>query len=181
MPDQRERLTFTDERVGPRDYMPQWGDLGERLEKVHTNFDVYMLGKLLWCMVTGRLKLPREYHSRPAYDVKVLFPNDPNMQAVSAIIEQCVVEEPDQCLASATQLLVLVDEQLAVVERGGQVMKDGAPTHCRVCGIGRYHKVQLDPNVAGPSMVNLTMAGKPMLFSFFQCDQCNNAQFFRAL
>jgi hypothetical protein len=45
--------------------MPQWGDLGERLEHVQPNFDVYMLGKLLWCMVSGRLKLPREYHKKP--------------------------------------------------------------------------------------------------------------------
>ena len=59
VPGQPDRLTVTDERVGPRDYMPQWADLGQRLENVHTNFDVYMLGKLLWCMVTGRLKLPR--------------------------------------------------------------------------------------------------------------------------
>ena len=35
-----ERVTVTDERVGPRDYMPPWADLGERLERVHPNFDV---------------------------------------------------------------------------------------------------------------------------------------------
>ncbi len=90
---QGERLTLTNERVGPRDYMPQWADLGERLEKVHTNFDVYMLGKLLWCMVSGRLKLPREYHSRPPYDIKLMFPKDPHMVAVDTIIKKCVVEE----------------------------------------------------------------------------------------
>lgn len=38
---------MTDERVGARDYMPQRGDLGGRLEDVHPNFDVYMLGELL--------------------------------------------------------------------------------------------------------------------------------------
>jgi serine/threonine protein kinase len=59
--DLSERLTVTEERAGPRDYMPQWSDLGGRLESVHKNFDVYMLSKLLWCMVAGRLKLPREY------------------------------------------------------------------------------------------------------------------------
>jgi serine/threonine protein kinase len=52
LPDLPERLTTTTEKVGPRDYMPQWGDLGERLENVQPNFDVYMLGKLLWCMVS---------------------------------------------------------------------------------------------------------------------------------
>ncbi len=31
-------------------YMPPWADIGGRLEKIDSNFDVYMLGKLLWCM-----------------------------------------------------------------------------------------------------------------------------------
>ena len=42
--------------------MPQWGDTGDGLDDVKPCFDIYMLGKLLWCMVFGRLRLPREYH-----------------------------------------------------------------------------------------------------------------------
>jgi len=38
LPNRAERMTMTNERVGPRDYMPQWGDLGERLENVQSNF-----------------------------------------------------------------------------------------------------------------------------------------------
>lgn len=179
IPDQGERLTVTEERVGPRDYMPQWGDLGERLEKVHTNFDVYMLGKLLWCMVTGHLKLPREYHQRPAYDVKVLFSNDPDIYAVDTIIQACVVEEPDECLVSAVELLATVDEQLAVLERGGQVLTDGVPRPCRICGKGLYRKILLPANVAGKPVVNLSLAGKPIEVSVFACDVCHHVQLFR--
>jgi len=47
VPGETERVTLTNERVGPRDYMPPWGDLGERMKDVHPCFDVYMLGKLL--------------------------------------------------------------------------------------------------------------------------------------
>ena len=83
LPDHAERVTVTDEKVGPRDYMPQWGDLGARLEDVHTNFHVYMLGKLLWCMVAGRLKLPREYHKRRGFNLAEMFPNDPAMKIIS--------------------------------------------------------------------------------------------------
>ncbi|SRR6266404_8071549 len=180
IPDQRERMTLTKERVGPRDYMPQWGDLGERLKSVHTNFDVYMLGKLLWCMVTGRLKLPREYHDRPAYDIKVLFPNDPDMRVVDTIIQKCVVEEPDQCLNSAGELLAVVDEQLTMLERGGQLLTNDVPRPCRVCGKGQYHRVDLDKNVAGNPVVNLSMAGMPIEVSVFTCDVCRHVQFFRA-
>jgi serine/threonine protein kinase len=179
VPDQGERLTLTQERVGPRDYMPQWGDLGERLEKVHTNFDVYMLGKLLWCMAAGRLKLPREYHQRPAYDLKVMFPADPSMYAVDAIIQKCVVEEPDHCLTSAVELLAAVDEQIAMLARGGQVLTGGVPRPCHVCGKGQYRKMVLEANVAGKPVVNLQMAGKPVEVSVFTCDVCQNVQFFR--
>jgi serine/threonine protein kinase len=176
--DQGERLTLTQERVGPRDYIPQWADLGERLERVHTNFDVYMLGKLLWCMVTGRLKLPREYHTRPAYDVKIQFPGNPDMYAVDAIVQKCVVEEPDQCLPSAVELLAAVDEQLAVLERGGQVLAEGVPRPCHVCGKGQYQKAVLDANIAGKPVVNLSLAGKPIVVSLFTCNVCHNVQFF---
>jgi serine/threonine protein kinase len=142
LPDQPERPTVTDERVGPRDYMPQWADLGDRLENVQPNFDVYMLGKLLWCMVSGRLKLPREYHRRPAYDVTALFPNDPNMRAVNEILDKCVVEEPEHCLKSAGELLLLVDDSLALIERGMPMLDSKAKLvmPCRVCGRGFYHE-----------------------------------------
>ena len=69
LPNRPHRLTTKNESVGPYDYMPQWAALGERLETVEPNFDVYMLGKVLWCMVSGRLRLPREYHHRPEFDL----------------------------------------------------------------------------------------------------------------
>jgi len=178
VPEQGERLTVTNERVGPRDYMPQWGDLGERLESVHTNFDVYMLGKLLWCMVSGRLKLPREYHQLPDFDVKALFPNDPAMHALDAIIQKCVVEKPDQCLASAVELLAIVDEQLLVLERGGQLLTDGVPRPCHICGKGLYRKVLLDAGVVGRPVVNLPLAGMPMEATIFICNVCHHLQLF---
>jgi hypothetical protein len=45
------------------------GCLGERLEHVNPNFDVYMLGKVLWCMVAGWPVLKREYFDRHNNDV----------------------------------------------------------------------------------------------------------------
>jgi hypothetical protein len=42
--DQMPRVTLTEERVGPWDYMPQWADIGERLENVEPNFDVTVTG-----------------------------------------------------------------------------------------------------------------------------------------
>ena len=64
VPDQPVRLTRTNESVGPHEYMPPWAETGGRLNKVESNFNVYMLGKLLWCIVTGRLVLRREWFRR---------------------------------------------------------------------------------------------------------------------
>ena len=179
LPDERERLTVTDEKVGPRDYMPQWGDLGKRLENVHTNFDVYMLGKLLWCMTAGRLKLPREYFKRDPFNLTVMFPDNPDMYAINRVLDKCVVEEPDQCLNSAVELLDLVDESLGMIERGGQLLTDDVPRPCRVCGRGHYRKLGLDAGVVGEAVLRMDMAGKPLAVSMFVCDICSHADFFR--
>jgi len=61
---ERQRLTFEGETVGARDFIPLWGEEDSRLVDVKPDFDVYMLGKVLWCMVAGRSVLRRE-----------LFPN----------------------------------------------------------------------------------------------------------
>ncbi len=180
IPDQAERPTQTNERVGPRDYMPQWGDLGERLEKVHTNFDVYMLGKLLWCMVTGRLKLPREYHRRPAYDVCALFPNDPNMSVINEILERCVVEEPEDCLASAKELLQLVDEHLTSIERGlPRLDKNGKLTMpCRMCGRGFYEEHYPEGHYELRAFDARHVATNPAFLRIFVCNVCTHYELF---
>jgi serine/threonine protein kinase len=78
VPDAQDKVTQTGERVGPRDYMAPWTNLGTRHEKVHPRDDVYMLGKLLWSMISGHAVLPREYHKHPEYefDLTRTFPND---------------------------------------------------------------------------------------------------------
>ncbi len=172
LPDQQERLTVTQERVGPRDFMPQWGDLGGRVEDVHTNFDVYMLGKLLWCMLAGRLKLPREYFQRPAFDL-IKICTDPRMKAINAILEKCLVEDPKDCLPSAQQLLPLVDEALASLERPMPMFDERGEVQlpCRICGRGFYQArdEQLD--------IGNSLAGRTLL-RMFVCNVCTHFEFF---
>ncbi|MGH9342819.1 MAG: protein kinase domain-containing protein [Terriglobia bacterium] len=179
VPTMTERVTQTGERVGLRDFMPSWGDLGERLERVHANFDVYMLGKLLWCMIAGRLKLPREYHKRTGFDLAELFPSSPEMHIINSILDRCVVEDPNRCLESAQQLLLIVDESLAILGRGGQLLSDGVSRHCRVCGKGRYKVQSRSRGVVGDPKVTLNMAGMPIPVSIYICDSCGHVQLFR--
>ena len=137
------RVTSTDERVGPRDYMPQWGHMGDRLENVQPNFDVYMLGKLLWCIVAGRLILPREYHRWPEFDLAKMFPAQKlEMNFINGILDKCLVERPESCLRSATELLPLVEAALSAIERRQPMLgKGGDPIlPCPMCKKGVYQR-----------------------------------------
>lgn len=190
LPD-RDHVTLTNERVGPRDYMPPWGDLGERLQNVRPNFDVYMLGKLLWCMVAGRLKLPREYHNRPEpefekFNLTKIFPKNPDMYIVNSILDQCVVEDPSKCLESAQQLLPILEEKLAIIERGGQMLSDGVPRPCHVCGKGFYRPEGAGTSRPAPEIglamqINRSDFVGVLEVQPFACDVCGHVQLFRKL
>ncbi|MBZ5699133.1 MAG: protein kinase family protein [Acidobacteriia bacterium] len=180
LPGQPERVTRTNERVGPYDYMPLWADLGERLEKVEPNFDVYMLGKLLWCMVAGKLKLPREYHREPEFDLTKVFPDDPHMHIINRILDKCVVEKTKDCLPSAMDLLWAVNAYLRLIDRDGQLLDEKIPRPCRVCGMGHYHLKVLAQNSPEVGM-RLWFGGSDnttVPVRVFVCDNCKHIEFF---
>jgi serine/threonine protein kinase len=185
VPEAPHRLTLSGERVGPRDYMPPWANLGARLEQVKPNFDVYMLGKVLWSMIDGHPVLPREYHKDPEYefDLTKTFPNDPHMHIINAILDKCVVERADQCLPRARDLLSVTEKALGIIERGGQLMREGVPRPCHICGKGFYQPVKLreDPQnsglalrfwVVGTSDIGIVPA-RP-----HACDYCGHLELF---
>lgn len=171
------RVTTTTERVGPRDYMPPWADMGVRLETVEPNFDVYMLGKLLWCMVSGKLKLPREYHRRPEFDLEKMFPQIESMRLINSIIEQCVVAEPHDCLPSAIELLRVVDESIANLGRESMVDEQGKFRRpCRICGRGHY-RVHIESMLI-PKFAGSTGQDHPIHLRVFICNVCAHYEFF---
>jgi serine/threonine protein kinase len=180
LPDQPNRLTLTNESVGPHDYMPPWTEAGGRLAEVETNFDIYMLGKLLWCMISGRLRLQREWIKDPQYDVTMQFKDDPQMFAINTILEKCVVERSHECQISVSELGLIVSTFIKVFENGGQLLKEGVPRPCRVCGNGHYtsgakpHKgLGLRFWETGSNEVSL-MPVQP-----FACDYCGHIEFFK--
>jgi hypothetical protein len=152
VPNAADRVTQTGERVGPRDYMPPWANLGVRHEKVEPCFDVYMLGKLLWSMIDGRAVLPREYYKNPELDLTKKFPNNPDSYLINQILDNCVVEQSSQCLSSAQDMLLVVDTLLRSIDSGGQLLKDGVPRPCHVCGNGYYEPEVLRQNTPVASM-----------------------------
>jgi len=180
LPDQPARLTRTNESVGPHDYMPPWTDVGGRLEKVHPNFDVYMLGKLLWCMVSGRLLLRREWFKNQDNDISLMFGHDPHAYMINVILEKCVVERPQDCI-SIRELRAMVLAFVGVIEQGGQLLQNGIPRPCHVCGGGRYQPESLPQDkpvgdiriwTGGSDTVRLTI-------QTFTCSNCGHVEFFK--
>jgi serine/threonine protein kinase len=180
LPEARERLTCTGERVGSRTYMPPWGDMGERLDEVGPDFDVYMLGKLLWCMISGRLKLPFWYHKRPEFNPASMFPSDLKMNAVNSILDRCIVEERAHCLPSAQKLLEVVDEAVGIIESGAPLLdQEGKLSRpCRACGKGFYRS----ESASGTAhLTKIDAKGRtlnPTLLRVFVCNVCTHYEFF---
>ena len=180
LPDQPARLTRTNETVGPHDYMPPWTDVGGRLEKVHTNFDVYMLGKLLWCMVSGRLSLQREWFKNQDNDISLMFRHDPHAYMLNVILEKCVVEHPQNCM-SIRDLRAMVIAFVGVIEQGGQLLEDDVPRPCHVCGHGRYQPERLQENNS-VGMIRIWTGGSDtvrLTIQTFTCSNCGHVEFFK--
>ena len=185
LPDQPARLTRTNETVGPWDYMPPWAEVG-RLGSVTPQVDVYMLGKLLWCMVSGRLRLQREWFDRPEYDLTKMFPDCPAVHMVKVILERCLVESAEECKTSATDLVSIVSTYVRMLERGGQLLHLGIPRPCRVCGHGHYRNdgfPATQPRIPKDASVGLRLwVGGSEVASWpvypFVCDTCGHVEFF---
>lgn len=186
------RVTRPDETVGPWEYRPPWAEMVGRLDDVGGSFDVYMLGKLLWCMVSGNLLLPREWYDRPQYDLTKLFPTDPRMHAINSILQKCLQDSPGKCLSSAGELLAAVKPLLNAMQRGGQLLRDDVPRPCRVCGIGFYRSNDSSTRLPGTAALLhwvtrkegqsyvQTHADEGTTFAqLLICDKCGHVQLFK--
>ena len=166
--------------------MPPWAELGGRLVDVMPKVDVYMLGKLLWCMVSGRLRLQREWFDRPQNDLTLLFMDDPAMHMINVILKRCVVERPEQCQTSASDLVIIISTYLQMLERGGQLLHPGIPRPCRVRGHGHYQSEgygSTQPPIPkdGPVGLRLWVGGSDVVSLRvypFVCDTCGHVEFF---
>jgi len=203
------RPTRFEEVVGPADFMPPWRSIAElRADVVLPLDDVYMLGKVLWWMLTSG-SLNREWHDRPTFNLVTLFPDEPWMTRINDdILSRCVVDDEAKCeLKNAGDLLKVVQEHLHILRHGGVTLDSRILRSCGVCGQGKYVPVQqpaheeTEPKVrlvAVPLTQSLAPKNRegvqpdqittwfnpvnPDGFAafVFSCDMCGHVQFFRA-
>lgn len=127
------------ERVGSRDWIPPWFNKpGVRVEDARPSFDVYMLGKLLWWMVSG-LETPFWMFKDDELNLEKLFPEDPAMASVNRLLGACMVQYERECRPTARELLAGIDECIFRVR--GHEVRDDAPRTCLVCRLGRYERL----------------------------------------
>jgi serine/threonine protein kinase len=119
------RITDSLERVGTRDWMPPWAHKIRRIEDVRPSFDVFSLGKLLWCMVSGERFLPYWGWDDDDNALASMFPENRHVWAVNQLLAKTVVQKEAQCLPDAGQLLQLVDESIRTLDGGGQDVGPG--------------------------------------------------------
>ena len=168
--DGRERLTNTFENVGTRDYQPPW-TYALRFEDVKPNFDVFGLAKLLWAMISGRLRFPLEDFDIAPHDLRGMFPDDPNVLYVHRIFRKAIVRREEECqLADGSALLADIDEAILALESGGQLPRQDSNLRCRFCGIGTYSSISDfgGGNFSDPSDRH----------HFYNCDSCGHVESF---
>ena len=96
-----ERLTLTEEAVGPRIFMAPELE-GGRVENITNKCDVYSLGKVLYWLLSGGVMLPREKHREIEYDLKrqnydaLLGWTNIYMEHVNRVLDLMVIAEPEK-------------------------------------------------------------------------------------
>ncbi|MBI2862613.1 MAG: protein kinase [Chloroflexi bacterium] len=170
-----DRITETFENVGSRDWMPGWA-MGMRLANVKPNFDIFSLGKMLWSMISGRAKLQLWYHRKPQFDLAAMFPGNESIPFAQTILDKTVVEEPDDCLPDARELLRLVDWTIEALTMRFRIVDGDLIRRCLVCGRGQYRKI-VDHNVSAQRNFGLEVVWQPK-FRIFVCDGCGHTQLF---
>lgn len=171
------RISASIENVGSRDWMPPWA-MGIRLENVKPNFDVFSLGKLLWFMVSAKPILQLWYFKKDRFNVEKLFPDSHNIRFANPLFEKCIVEEEENCLKDAGELLKEIDKTISIIEIGADIINLSIERPCKVCGIGKYQLKVNDNQIDAREFGFNDVARKMKIFT---CSHCGNVQLFSYL
>lgn len=105
-----------------------------------------------------------------------MFPEQ-ELVLINKVLDRCVVENQSECVSSAVDLLLIIDEVLNLLKHGGQLLNE--PIRCRICAKGFYRPHFSDKNsaVMVPTYQHTTHDGSIRLVPFV-CDYCTHFEFF---
>lgn len=177
----QERVTATDEAVGPYRFMaPELED--GRLEDVSTRADIYSLGKLLYWLFSGRV-FTREKHREQGWDLK--GPPDESMlgraniylEHVNRLLDLMITADPAQ-RRSIDNIRALAEITRRLVEKEYYPVVKGLRHPCAYCGLGYYVKRANGSDLNAVRSMGFTPVGDPK-WLIFTCNNCGHLQAFR--
>jgi serine/threonine protein kinase len=179
----QNRLTLSNERVGPSEHLPWWANIGVRLDNPTPAIDVFLLGSLLWCMVSGDRWLHGERYRTDHYNLEKRFRGDRSVRWVNLVLSQCLGDDEGKCVKNASEVLDVVDEVIATITKGTPIFDEDnvLVMPCRFCETGFYHGVverKSRPRAVVQTANEQGQISSPLSFNVIQCNVCSNTQFF---
>lgn len=178
--DSDERLTMTEEAVGPRLFVaPELED--GRLEDIAPTADVYSLGKLFYWMLSGGKMFSREKFREPNWDLKNIVPHpfedgeNSQMEHITRLLDQMIVAEPT-ARGSLKAIMSSAMRIQSLIHRGINPVSATIPQSCNFCGWGKYDVVVRNGN--GVYNFGLSPVGNPN-WKILACTECGHIQLFR--
>jgi hypothetical protein len=170
-----ERLTLTEEAVGPRLYMaPELED--GRADVIQPASDVYSLGKLLWTMLAGKQVFAREKHRAPANDLAQLLQRD-SMEHVNRLLDRMIAVSPEDRFPDASAVIGSLRRVIDLITYDYRAVSAKLTQRCRYCGEGTYGIVAKEDGVSVRNF-GLGLVGAPN-WRVLVCDACGHVELFR--
>ena len=175
-----ERLTLTEEAVGPRLFIaPELED--GRIDKISNLSDTYSLGKLLYWLLSGGKVFSREKHRDQKYDLKGHNPlitggwENIFMEHANRLLDSMITDDPNlrinvyEVLEGATKVLRLIGKQY------NPIRKD-IKQPCTYCGYGYYQLQAISSTDVRNFGFNTVGSSEWRIYS---CEMCGHVQAFR--
>ncbi len=172
--DEDHRFTSASEVIGSVHWTAPEVEAG-RVEEVKKSTDVYVLGKLLYWLVTGRY-LPREDLHEPGWQLSQSV-GEPAAEHLTRFLANLIVRDPAKRLGDAGQVLVAARSMQRVVLEGLNAV-GGRNQPCRYCGLGTYAAWFTGQLALGSAIGQQEAAGSRGPWRLLRCDQCGHVEFF---
>jgi serine/threonine protein kinase len=170
-----ERVTLTDEAVGPRLFLaPELED--GRTDLVSPRSDVYSLGKLLyWLVYPGRV-FAREQHRADQWNL-VNRHSVNHYEMINRLLDQMIAADPNARMANAAIVRDAARHVAGLIDKGARAMSPDLQQECAFCGQGVYRGVPMN-SVTNVRNFGLEAVGAAK-WRALVCDTCGHVQLFR--